>query len=283
MSEEEVIERLDFAAARNNNAAALSAKTKAILAGMGLGLNVVEAEIALREQLEAKEVVVPDGADLFEMIPLIGSVKGEVSNVVAKAVFGDTNNVNTRLEAFVSGEMSELPEASFSGWNNLFSIDILSDSITRIGKNCFKSCTNLTNVNLRLVEQIWEHAFWQCYGLKEIVIPKNVWLVDYGAFSICQHLERVTFESSIPQSNNGNYLRLGEQAFLGCENLKEVHFKGRFRHVSGEIDTFETLGGMPIDVYFEDMMVYGQNAGVDGWGWPSGSVLHFVDGDLEIS
>lgn len=64
------------------------------------------------------------------------------------------------------------------------------------------------------VTSIGDGAFVMCQELKEIDIPQSVAKIGEHAFGACHGLEKAKIASSI----------IGESAFYGCDNLKEVWF-----------------------------------------------------------
>ena len=65
------------------------------------------------------------------------------------------------------------------------------------------------------VTSIGQTAFYQCGGLKSVVIPNSVTTISFGAFQACSNLESVTIGNGLLNSYNS--------AFKGCNNLSEVH------------------------------------------------------------
>ena len=60
---------------------------------------------------------------------------------------------------------------------------ILPDSITKIGKDCFKSST-ISQITLgQNITSLPDYMFYNCKKLKQIVIPKNVELIGIRCFS----------------------------------------------------------------------------------------------------
>ena len=64
------------------------------------------------------------------------------------------------------------------------------------------------------VTEIGEGAFSGVTGLKEVIIPGTVRIIQKNAFSYNTEIEKVTIENGV--------LSIGENAFKNCSNLKEV-------------------------------------------------------------
>ena len=64
------------------------------------------------------------------------------------------------------------------------------------------------------IKNIGANAFANCALLKEVHIPKNVKVLDKGAFSNCENLVKVTIEEGLTH--------ISGKVFAGCTQLKEV-------------------------------------------------------------
>lgn len=163
-----------------------------------------------------------------------------------------------------------IPSYAFQGCTGLTSITI-PDSVTSIGDYAFYNCTGLTSIivdegNTKYhsagnclietatktlilgcntsvipadgsVTSIGNDAFYNCSGLKSIVIPDSVIGIGGGAFAYCTGLTTITIPDSvtsiggetfsgctgltsiaIPDSVTG----IGSYAFLGCSSLTSI-------------------------------------------------------------
>ena len=73
------------------------------------------------------------------------------------------------------------------------------------------------------VTEIGQGAFSGVEGLKEIIIPRTVKVIQQDAFSYNAEIEKVTIQSKVGE--NGEIIgleRIGNSAFKGCSSLKEV-------------------------------------------------------------
>lgn len=91
---------------------------------------------------------------------------------------------------------------------------VISDSVTRIGKQAFYYAENLTDVTIPdSVESIGSYAFGQS-GLTSVVIPKGLTNLGTHMFTLCANLKSVTIPdgtTTIPTST-----------FFGCTSLASI-------------------------------------------------------------
>lgn len=91
----------------------------------------------------------------------------------------------------------------------------IEDGITRIGSCAFADCQSLQEVvfNGNSIREIGWGAFLNCSRLRNISIPVQLTQIETIAFANCNSLVSVT----IP-----NQCRVGDQAFVSCDNLKSI-------------------------------------------------------------
>lgn len=94
-------------------------------------------------------------------------------------------------------------------------------TVTVIGKNCFKECRSLTTVILPdTVTEIRQQAFSDCTNLRGIFIPEGVKTIEAAAFHNCLVLEAVHLPKSLQ--------RLDQRAFSRCKKLVHVFYAGTY-------------------------------------------------------
>ncbi len=105
---------------------------------------------------------------------------------------------------------------AFYGCENLTSIDL--GSITYIGEQAFRDCTNLSSVEFpETLTEIGDYAFSGCSALTgELTIPDNVVTLGASAFTSCSGLTAVVIGNGVET--------IGDSAFQYCENLTSVTF-----------------------------------------------------------
>ncbi len=108
--------------------------------------------------------------------------------------------------------------------NNLSGKLILPDSVTTIGYQAFKDCTNLTNITIPdSVTTIGIFAFSGCTNLTSITIPDSVTTIGASAFYGCAGLTNINVASNNPvydSRNNCNAIIETSTNVLicGCKN-----------------------------------------------------------------
>ena len=96
---------------------------------------------------------------------------------------------------------------------------VVPNGITRISRNAFWGCTNLTSISIPdSVLEIGEFAFQGCSGLTRITIPESVRNIGSYAFQGCENLTSLIVDEKV---------QIGQFTFTGCKNLKErFHYDG---------------------------------------------------------
>ena len=91
----------------------------------------------------------------------------------------------------------------------------ISSGITRIGSCAFANCPNLQEVIFESVDMtdIGWGAFMNCTRLKTISLPVQLTNIGPIAFANC---------SSLPSVKLPDRCRVGDQAYVGCDNLQSV-------------------------------------------------------------
>ena len=87
------------------------------------------------------------------------------------------------------------------------------------------------------VTKIGEGAFWDCTGIKEIVVPGSITVIPNAAFRECETLEKITLPDGITSIGNGAFYEceylasidipesvtsIGSGAFLACYKLSAI-------------------------------------------------------------
>jgi BspA type Leucine rich repeat region (6 copies) len=94
---------------------------------------------------------------------------------------------------------------------------IIPNSVTNIGKEAFRACTNLTNVTIpNSVTGIGDYAFEFC-ALRSVTISNSVTSIGNYAFYYCSSLTSVTITNS--------FASVGDAAFADCYSLTNVNIE----------------------------------------------------------
>ena len=97
--------------------------------------------------------------------------------------------------------------------NSSFSSVHIPGSVTKLGRETFKLCQNLTSVVIAEgVKIIGDHAFYGCTSLTRVNIPASLTEIEDWAFDGCWNLSSL----ELPKGVN----KIGKGAFLGCQKLE---------------------------------------------------------------
>ena len=141
------------------------------------------------------------------------------------------------VSVIISNSVTSIGRDAFRSSSNLSSIDIPS-SVTNIGSAAFSNCHNLTVINIpNSVTTIEGYVFDGCVGLTSVTIPNSVTIIKYAAFRGCHGLTSITIPSSVvflvgysfafcqgltSVTILGSTTTIDGSAFTGCDNLKEI-------------------------------------------------------------
>ena len=95
-------------------------------------------------------------------------------------------------------------------------VDGKTYTVTAIGNNAFRACSNLSDVSLNVnIKSIGSYAFMNCPKLTHVYsMPNALTTINAFAFNLCTTLSSIT----IPK----NVTTIGTAAFSGCAALKTV-------------------------------------------------------------
>lgn len=75
---------------------------------------------------------------------------------------------------------------------------------------------SIESIHIEGVKRIIPDCFWNFMNLKEVVICKDVEIIEHGAFKDCISLEKVMIPNTLS--------KIEANAFMNCINLKQVVF-----------------------------------------------------------
>jgi hypothetical protein len=117
-----------------------------------------------------------------------------------------------------TGPMTQYDSYSKVPWNSsrlsITSV-VIETGVTSIGKNAFRSCSNLTSVVIpNTITNIDGWAFYECRSLTSVNIPNSVTSIGHSAFSGCSSLTYVNIPNSVTKIEN--------YAFYECSSLPVI-------------------------------------------------------------
>ncbi|MBO7218836.1 MAG: leucine-rich repeat domain-containing protein, partial [Clostridia bacterium] len=124
-------------------------------------------------------------------IPFTGS--GSSENTDLGHLFGGVDNaaVPASLKTVTITGDGSIPEAAFANCGNIETI-ILSDGTVIANSISSSIKARAIRTNSTGITSIGSMAFYNCYGLKEIVIPNSVQSIGFGAFDGCDALTSIS-------------------------------------------------------------------------------------------
>lgn len=152
--------------------------------------------------------------------------------------------------------VNKIGTGAFAGCRKLTSVT-LPNSLTSLGSRCFYDCTRLSNITLRgNIVKIGSWSFADCTALEGITIPESVCDIGQGAFAGCTGVKSITVEGENPTfhsagdclintkekilvagckksviPSDGSVIKIGEDAFSGCIELKEINISEAVREI----------------------------------------------------
>ena len=136
------------------------------------------------------------------------------------AYFGERSG-----ELVVPEGVEEIGEAAFVAAT--FETVRLPQGLRRVGKRAFAGCESLKSVEIpddSALENIDEHAFFNCKALETFDWPKSLKRIDSSAFSACASLKSLTGATSLES--------IGGFAFSDCKSLATVELPSGLREIN---------------------------------------------------
>ena len=179
---------------------------------------------------------VSSDTDIFKEKPTILSVKfGEECEFVDTNEFKGCENLETINDDNV---ITSIRENAFAGTN----LQVVNfKKATEIGGSAFEGCKSLSSVNIPTVESIGNSAFKNCTELKTAIIdntqlntPTPFEIGDSDSDSINLKTKTIGDDAfagcvNLKQINLDNCGEIGRGAFSGCESLNEIYLKKCFK------------------------------------------------------
>lgn len=162
-------------------------------------------------------IVIPKTvADGYETFDVTGLDKGAFAYAPITQITIESPITEVSVEAFFSAKQltkASLPKTvikindkAFEDCEALNFIPALTNeypeympNLSSIGASAFAQCSSLSKLRLRTVTTIGERAFYNCSGLKDVVLGSSVASIGEQAFAGCTSLETVTNLADTPQ------------------------------------------------------------------------------------
>ncbi len=169
---------------------------------------------------------------------MFASVKGGLSVV---GYNGNSENV-TIPETFNGQPVIEIGESCFKGNNNIKNIN-LPNSIVKIGHSAFAKCSNLTEfiipdsvTNFDTSIAMERSPFYNCTGLRSVVIGMGLKSIPYSMFYNCSGLTSVVIPDNITS--------IGRYAFNNCSSLMSITIPDSVTSMSGAFSGCSNLASV---------------------------------------
>ena len=118
--------------------------------------------------------------------------------------------------------LTTIGNGAFEGTGNLLSVT-LPDSVTSIGKYCFKeSSVQKVKLSSGMKEIPWQ-AFSECKRLKTVEIPNGITTIGENAFYNCTALTEVSLPNTVTD--------VGERAFYCCESVAALKLSSQLTSI----------------------------------------------------
>ena len=123
--------------------------------------------------------------------------------------------VNCGIEKLSIPNIIELKPSTFYK-SKLKSIK-LPLTLRRIGKNCFRDCELLEEVDMMSCSELHNGCFEGCYALRTIRLPNNLHVMEHSCFKECSSLQHITIPAYV--------VRIPTSCFEDCDDLRMVYFE----------------------------------------------------------
>lgn len=134
---------------------------------------------------------------------------------------------------WLNGDTVELPHTietigpfAFANMKHIKTV-ILSTGLKSIGMGAFCECSSLQSIVFLNYEQkliVGKSAFWKCYSLENINLPRNTVSIPDRCFEDCRKLQSIIIPDGVQC--------IGNYPFKGCNKLTTIFIGKDAEHIS---------------------------------------------------
>jgi len=151
---------------------------------------------------------------------------------------------------------------------------IIPDGVTSIGVSAFDQCKGITSINIpEGCKTIKSRAFAQTC-LQAIKLPSTLETIGNDAFTDNKYIASITF----PKPATGTTLKIGDNAFLNCYNLRDIYITDKAPTINNGTFTNTQLGQNPNGNNLKDGEVTIDNYRTKGQEQDNPIFLHYPEG-----
>ena len=126
-------------------------------------------------------------------------------------------NINNHAYQYRAGETAEVPDEVAEAIEDALELEPKPVKyISLLGQSADGSITEISEKDIDGITTIVTYAFYNCFSLKKVTIPKSVASIAARAFCGCVALETVVFQ-------DGDLISIGENTFDWCGKLSRVY------------------------------------------------------------
>jgi len=166
------------------------------------------------------------GLDCFAMAWRVKFTSITMPDTITTVYHGAFRGCQTIRELKLSKNLRYIGNYAFGFITDLEYIS-LPDQIVSFGMGAFRNCLNLKSVSIptQTLKRIGNDCFYGCKKLECVVIGDDVVEIDDWAFRLCEHLSSVTIGESVE--------KIGECAFYDCIRLNRLDIPENVSNIGG--------------------------------------------------